>query len=212
MHDIRIILNSTSWHWSYYFISKFRQNPAMDTLQMKTSATEVESVSMYVHFLKLYFQIIFVHLNCAWIWRLSKDLQQGWIRHKEEPWEDESLFLQVTSWRFLTKISNCSTNFTCLNCMWIWSLSKDLQQGWIRQKEEPWEDEYLFSLGNRSKIFDIHRNCLTNFTCLNCMWIWSLAKDLQQGWIRHKEEPWEDESLFLQVTSQRFLTDLQLFQ
>lgn len=35
------------------------------------------------------------NLNCVGITGLSKDFQEGWIRHKEEPWEEEPLFLKV---------------------------------------------------------------------------------------------------------------------
>ncbi len=34
---------------------------------------------------------------------------------------------------------------------------------------------------------------------LNGMRIRGLAQDLQEGWIRHKEKPWEDETFLLQV-------------
>ena len=39
-----------------------------------------------------------------------------------------------------------------------------------------------------------------------------LSKNLQEGRIRNKEEPREDESLFLKVASERFLTEFQLLQ
>lgn len=39
-----------------------------------------------------------------------------------------------------------------------------------------------------------------------------LTQNLQQGGVRHEEESGEDQTLLLQVSSQRLLTDLQLFQ
>ena len=39
-----------------------------------------------------------------------------------------------------------------------------------------------------------------------------LAQDLQQGWVRHKEEAREDKSFLLQVAGEGFLAELQLFQ
>ena len=38
----------------------------------------------------------------------------------------------------------------------------------------------------------------------------SLTEDLEQGGVRNKEETGEDETLLLQVPSQRLLTDLKL--
>ena len=34
-------------------------------------------------------------LNCVRVTGLSEDFQKGWIRHEEEPWEEEPLFLKV---------------------------------------------------------------------------------------------------------------------
>lgn len=37
----------------------------------------------------------YANLNCVRVTSLSKDFQEGRIRHKEEPWEKESFFLEV---------------------------------------------------------------------------------------------------------------------
>ena len=42
--------------------------------------------------------------------------------------------------------------------------------------------------------------------------IGSLSQDFQEGRVRDKEEPWKDQSLLLEVASERFLTELQLLQ
>ncbi len=39
-----------------------------------------------------------------------------------------------------------------------------------------------------------------------------LSEDLEQRWIRDKEESGEDETFLLEVSRQRLLTDLQLFE
>ena len=39
-----------------------------------------------------------------------------------------------------------------------------------------------------------------------------LSQYLQKGGVRDKEEPWEDQPLFLEVASERLLTELQLLQ
>ena len=39
-----------------------------------------------------------------------------------------------------------------------------------------------------------------------------LSQDFQEGWIRNKEESWKDQSLLLEVASERFLTELKLLQ
>ena len=40
----------------------------------------------------------------------------------------------------------------------------------------------------------------------------SLPKNFQQSWVGHEEETREDESLLLEVTSERLLTEFQLLQ
>ena len=52
----------------------------------------------------------------------------------------------------------------------------------------------------------------TEEVSLDGVGIRGLPQNLQEGRIRDKEEPWEDQSLFLEVASERFLTEFQLLQ
>ncbi len=47
----------------------------------------------------------------------------------------------------------------------------------------------------------VKKHFYSNYPCsnLNCVRITGLSEDLQEGRIRHKEEPWEQEPLFLKV-------------
>jgi hypothetical protein len=47
---------------------------------------------------------------------------------------------------------------------------------------------------------------------LDSVRIRSLPQNLQEGGVRDKEEPREDQPLLLEVASERFLTELQLLQ
>lgn len=47
---------------------------------------------------------------------------------------------------------------------------------------------------------------------LDGVWVTGLTQNLQQGRVRHEEEPGEQQSLLLQVASQGLLADLQLLQ
>ena len=48
--------------------------------------------------------------------------------------------------------------------------------------------------------------------CLDGVRVRGLSQDFKEGGVRHKEEPWENESLLLQVASERLLAEFQLFQ
>ena len=49
-------------------------------------------------------------------------------------------------------------------------------------------------------------------TYLNSVRVAGLAQDFQEAGVRNKEEPWEDQPLLLQVSSEGLLTELQLLQ
>ena len=47
---------------------------------------------------------------------------------------------------------------------------------------------------------------------LNSVGIGCLSKDLKEGRVRDKEEPWKDESLLFEVASEGFLAELKLLK
>lgn len=61
---------------------------------------EMNQLMLFVqwHFLGstiVWLQIKRTHLNCVRITRLTEDFQERRIRHEEEPWEQETFFLEV---------------------------------------------------------------------------------------------------------------------
>ena len=52
----------------------------------------------------------------------------------------------------------------------------------------------------------------TQQVCLDSVGIRRLSQNLKQGWVGHKEEPREDESLLLEVAGEGLLAEFKLLQ